>query len=367
MKIVVIIPTYQERENIVLLIPALQKQFETLSHDMHILVVDDNSPDGTAEVVRDMMGSYKNVHLITGEKNGLGAAYIRGMKYCLEEMSSDAVFEMDADFSHKPEDIPRMVTELMKGPDFVIGSRFVSGGSIPDEWGIIRKLISFFGNVVARYLAGLYRVRDCTAGFRIIRASLLRRIDVSALKVQGYAFQVSLLHRAMTEGASIKEIPVEFIDRTNGESKLGLPDIKEFILVACWIRFQSSRVFIKFCLVGLSGIVVNLLVFTLLLYFGAGKYISSPIAIECSIVWNFILNNYWTFRWRVNDDRVRVKGLKFNVVSFVSLGVSFTTFLILSRIFPSVLPQVHQLIGVVPATLVNYFLNSYWTFKHQPN
>jgi dolichol-phosphate mannosyltransferase len=364
MKTVIIVPTYNERENIERLIPALLAQFSKLPHDMHILVVDDNSPDGTADVVRGFQTAHSNVHLVSGQKAGLGAAYIRGMAHALQALSADVVFEMDADFSHKPEDLPRLLTNIEHGADLVIGSRYVPGGTIPVDWGWRRRANSVLGNIVARYVAGVYRVRDCTAGFRAIRASVLRKIDLPRLRVQGYAFQVALLHAAVVQGAKIVEVPVDFPDRTRGESKLGLRDIVEFIVNAWWIRFQASKTFIKFGLVGLTGVVVNLGVFTLLLGMGVNKYIASPVAIEVSILTNFLLNNYWTFRWRTTMDRVRIKGLKFNAVSLIALGISFSTFAVLSMLFPRVLPQVHQMIGIVPAMLVNYFLNSYWTFRH---
>ena len=178
--------------------------------------------------------------------------------------------------------------------------------------------------------------------------------------------QVALLHEAVSLGAKIEEIPVDFIDRTAGESKLGISDIIEFIVNAWWIRLHSSKTFIKFAVVGLSGVIVNLGIFTLLLQANVNKYIASPISIEVSIITNFLLNNYWTFRSRKSYDRVRIKGLKFNAVSLVSLGVSYTTFVILSMLFPETAPAVHQLIGIAPAMLINYFLNSYWTFKPAP-
>lgn len=364
MKTVVIIPTYNEAKNIGPLVAALQGQFAGMSHEMHILVVDDNSPDGTAEIVREITASQPNVHLITGQKAGLGAAYIRGMGHALDALGADAVFEMDADFSHDPADVPRLMAELDAGADFVIGSRYVPGGSIPKEWGFWRRMNSKFGNIVARYLAGMVSVRDCTAGFRAIRASLLRELDLSDLGVKGYAFQVALLHQATVLEAKIVEIPVNFIDRTAGESKLGLRDIVEFILNCWWIRFNSLKTFLKFAIVGSSGVVVNLGFFTVFLMLGANKYLASPIAIEISIISNFLLNNYWTFSSRNIKDRIRVRGLKFNAVSLVSLGVSYGTFIGMSMLFPQLPPQIHQLVGIVPATLVNYFLNSYWTFKH---
>jgi len=364
MRIVLVIPTYNERGNIGRLIDALQAVFESLRHDMHILVVDDNSPDGTAEVVRRHQRRYSNLHLLQGEKSGLGAAYIRGMRHALDALRADALFEMDADFSHNPSDVPRLVTALEQGADFVIGSRYVRGGSIPREWGLHRRLNSRFGNIVARHLAGISRVRDCTAGFRAIRANVIRQIDLQGFGVQGYAFQITLLHAAVVGGARVVELPVNFVDRTEGESKLGIKDIVEFFRSAAWIRFQSSKVFVKFCIIGASGVLVNLGVFTALLALGVSKFVASPIAIQCSIFTNFLGNNYWTFRWRNLVGGFHGRGLRFNAVSILSLGISYSTFLALSHAFPAVAPQVHQLIGIVPAILVNYFLNSYWTFRH---
>jgi dolichol-phosphate mannosyltransferase len=303
--------------------------------------------------VRHLQASCPNLHLITGAKRGLGAAYIRGMTHAMKEMNADVVFEMDADFSHKPDDVPRLMANIEQGADFVIGSRYVAGGSIPAEWDWHRRANSMVGNIIARYVAGIYRVRDCTAGFRAIRTSILRRISFPDLKVQGYAFQVALLHAATVQGAKIVEFPVDFVDRTSGESKLGLSDIIEFIINAWWIRFQASRTFIKFALVGITGVVVNL-----------GVFSASPLAIEASIISNFLINNYWTFRWRKVADTVHVRGLKFNAVSLVALIISYGTFVLLSVAFPNGPPHVHQLIGIAPAMLVNYFLNSCWTFRN---
>ncbi len=363
MKIVVILPTYNEKDNIALIIRALQEQFRKIPHAMNILVVDDNSPDGTAEIVRNECKTASNVFLITGEKQGLGAAYVRGMKYALVRLHADVVMEMDADFSHKPEDVPRLIEAVDRGADFVIGSRYVPGGKIPADWSFLRRMISQWGNVFARYIAGLYKVRDCTAGFRAIRAEVIKKIDLDALKVRGYAFQISLLHEAIVNHARVQEAPVEFIDRKRGQTKLGLSDIVEFMLNAWWIRFERSKTFLKFSVVGGAGVVVNLASFTVLLNMGLNKFIASPVAIEFSIISNFLLNNFWTFSDRDVNDKIHIRGLKFNIISFVALGVSYSTFLILSVVDPGGVPQVHQAIGIVPATLINYFLNSYWTFK----
>ncbi len=345
------------------MIDSLMLQFKRISHNMSILVVDDNSPDGTADIVRAASSKAPNVFLLTGEKCGLGAAYIRGMKHAIAVLHADVVMEMDSDFSHKPEDVPRLIEAIDQGADFVIGSRYVPGGRIPKDWGLLRRMISKWGNVFARYVAGVYRVRDCTAGFRAIRADIIKRIDLDAFRVRGYAFQISLLHEAIVNGANVREIPVHFVDRKRGNTKMGISDIGEFMLNAWWIRFERSKTFLKFLVVGASGVAVNLVLFTILINAGLSKFLASPIAIEISIITNFLLNNYWTFSKQEMNDKIHIRGLKFNIISFAGLGVSYTTFLVLSALDPRGIPQVHQAVGIVPATLVNYFLNSYWTFK----
>lgn len=363
MKIVVILPTYNEKDNIALIVQALQEQFKKIPHDVNILVVDDNSPDGTAGIVRNEAKTAPNIFLITGQKQGLGAAYVRGMTYALADLHADIVMEMDSDFSHKPEDVPRLIEAIDHGADFAIGSRYVPGGKIPEDWSFLRRMISRWGNVFARYVAGMYKVRDCTAGFRAIRAEVIKKIDFETLKVRGYAFQISLLHEAILNHAVVREIPVEFVDRKRGQTKMGISDIVEFMLNAWWIRFERSKTFLKFSVVGSTGVVVNLVSFTIFMNAGLNKFIASPIAIELSIISNFFLNNFWTFSGRDINDKIHIRGLKFNIISFVALAVSYSTFLILSVVNPGGIPQIHQAVGIVPATLINYFLNSYWTFK----
>ena len=361
MKVYIILPTYNERANIGRMIDSLNEVFKSLAHDMNILVVDDNSPDGTQDIVREYQTYHSHLHLITGQKQGLGKAYIRGMEEALR-LGADAVFEMDSDFSHDPSDVPRLLACLEAGADFVIGSRYVPGGSIPGEWSFYRKLNSKFGNIVARYVAGISPVRDCTAGFRCIRAPLLKRLDLGSIRTQGYGFQVSLLHAAYISGARIQEIPVQFTDRVAGESKLGLKDIIEFIINAGAIRVRGLETFGKFCAVGLSGVAVNLGLFSILHGMGLSKFVASPLAIEASILWNFLWNHRWTFGQRQSSRGITVKGLQFNLVSLISLGISFGTFVLLSTFFPEGSPYLFQILGIIPATAVNYFLNSYWTF-----
>ncbi|MCX6130637.1 MAG: GtrA family protein, partial [Proteobacteria bacterium] len=256
---------------------------------------------------------------------------------------------------------------LEAGADFVIGSRYVPGGSIPREWSFYRQLNSKFGNIVARYLAGIRAIKDCTAGFRCIRTDLLARIDLSTIRTQGYGFQVSLLHAAFVNGARIQEIPVRFTDRIAGESKLGLKDIIEFVLNAGAIRLRSSETFLRFSAVGCSGILVNLGFFMALSNWCCSKFVASAISIALSILWNFIWNYHWTFRARQSSTGVSVQGLQFNLISLVTFGCSFATFVILCSLFPEHSPLYFQVFSIIPATLLNYFLNSYWTFVDRKN
>ncbi len=362
MKVVVILPTFNEKEHVVPLLKALQEQFLKIPHDMNILVVDDDSPDGTADVVRGEARTASNVFLITGQKKGPGAASARGLKYAVNELRADAVMEMDTDFSHKPEDVPRLVEALDRGADFVIGSRYAPGGKIPD-WGFLRRANSKWENVLARYIAGIYKVRDCTTRFRAIRASVIMNIDLDALKVRGYAFRVSVLHEAIVNHAIVREIPVEFVDNRKDQKKKGLSDMAEIMLIACRIRFERSKTFLKFSVVGATGVAVNLGSFTILMALGLNKFIASPVAIELSIISNFLFNNFWTFSDRGGNGKIHGRVLKFHIISAIALVVSYSTFLLLSMADPTGIPQIHQAIGIVPAALINYFLNAYWTFK----
>ncbi len=225
--------------NIERLVPSIADVFAESSYRYHVLVVDDLSPDGTADAVRSMQQRYSWLLLITGQKAGLGAAYVRGISWALENLAPDVVFQMDADFSHKPEDLPRLLLEVERGADFVIGSRYAPGGKVPENWSVLRRMNSLVGNMVARYVAGLRPVRDCTAGFRAIRVSMLKTIDLKMIRVQGYGFLMALLHAAVRKNAKIVEVPVEFVDRNIGDSKLRIADIIGFIVGAVRLRITG--------------------------------------------------------------------------------------------------------------------------------
>ena len=356
-----VIPTYNEADNITLLLPRLAELYP--DPNVLFLVVDDESPDGTGRLVREFAAADARVHLLEGKKRGLGAAYVRGICHALDALGADVVVQMDADFSHDPADAGRLLARVAAGADVAIGSRYVPGGSVDESWGFRRRQLSAWGNRLARWIAGLKGVRDCTAGFKAIRATALRAARVQDITVLGYAFQVALLHRLLHSGARVVEEPIYFRDRQRGVTKLGLDSMLEFFYHIWWLRLTSHRTFIKFSLTGLSGVIVNLGSFHLLLQLGLHRYLASPIAIELSIISNFLVNNYWTFADRELGEGKRIRGLKFNVVSLLALGVSYGSFLILSLLLPGAAPVWLQGLAIVPAVLVNYFLNSYWTFR----
>lgn len=199
-----------------------------------MLVVDDRSPDGTAAAVRRLPAFGDRVRLLEGEKRGLGAAYVRGIRYALERMGAEVVVQMDADFSHDPRQLPQLLAHIGRGGDLVIGSRYIRGGRIL-HWDRRRRLLSRLGNLLARGATGMVTVRDCTSGYRAIRASVLRQIPLERIRVQGYAFQVALLLRARLGGAAVREYPIHFAERVEGHSKLGWRDILEFALHIGWM------------------------------------------------------------------------------------------------------------------------------------
>jgi dolichol-phosphate mannosyltransferase len=239
-KVVIVVPTYNERDNLGPLVEAIEAQRERVGHDLQILVVDDNSPDGTAEVAREAGARWGNVHLLSGEKRGLGVAYVRGIDHALHELRAEVVMQMDADFSHNPADVPRLLAALDGGADFVIGARYIRGGSAPPDWGPLRRGISLLANLGARLIGGLTRVHDCTNGFRAIRAPLLERMDLSDAP-RGYAILMYLIAQAIRLGARIEEVPVTFSNRARGHSKLRAGDAFEFFINACSLRWRGRR------------------------------------------------------------------------------------------------------------------------------
>jgi dolichol-phosphate mannosyltransferase len=235
--ICVVIPTYKEAKNIAALLQALEKVATDLpTYEMDIVVADDRSPDGTAAVVRGMQSKYGNIHLLSGDRKGMGAAYIRAFSTVVD--SYDVIITMDADFSHPPDMIPQFLKRMDEGCDVVIGSRYIEGGGAPD-WPVQRRLISGGANFLARIVAGVSGIHDCTSNYRAIRTSVLRKIPLDRVSNRGYAFVTSTLWEYKNQNARICEIPLVFYDRKKGETKLKLRDIIEFFINCFRLRLRS--------------------------------------------------------------------------------------------------------------------------------
>lgn len=230
----VIIPTYNEKENIEKII---RKVF-SLEKPFHVLIIDDGSPDGTAGIVNSLMNEYPGrLHMEqrTG-KLGLGTAYIHGFKWALHR-DYEYIFEMDADFSHNPEDLVRLHDACVKGADVAIGSRYVRGGKV-ENWPLGRVLMSYFASVYARIVLWI-NVRDTTAGFKCYRRKVLQTIDLDNIRFVGYAFQIEMKYTAKKLGFKVVEVPITFVDRIEGYSKMSPKIFKEAFWGVLQMRFKK--------------------------------------------------------------------------------------------------------------------------------
>ncbi len=292
-KAIVVLPTYNEAENVPIVIPQIFEQQKKLSEwELGVLVVDDNSPDRTAEEVVRLQKKYKNLYLISGQKAGLGKAYVRGFRYVLENIKATVVLEMDADLSHEPESIPALLKKADEGFDIVIGTRYMPGGSIPKNWELYRKIFSYMGNLVVRLGFMHLAIHDWTNGYRVIRTDFLKDAIQHLDKYNGYVFQIALLDRAVKSHKKIGEVPINFQERNSGASKINsgryIFDIMTYI-------FKHSS-FIKFGIVGLIGAVLDFgTSFYLIERAAFPVWLATIISAEFAIISNFFLNNYWAF------------------------------------------------------------------------
>jgi dolichol-phosphate mannosyltransferase len=218
---VVCLPTYNERENLERMVRALGE------HGVSVLVIDDNSPDGTGELADRLAQQLDHVSVLhRPRKEGLGPAYLDGFRRALAE-GAELILEMDCDFSHDPRDVPRLIAAAERA-DVVLGSRYVEGGSVRN-WGLLRRFVSAGGSVYARAILGV-EIRDLTAGFRCYRRAVLETVDLDAITSRGYAFQIEMTYRALRSGFRVVEIPITFVDREQGGSKMS----KAIFVEAIW-------------------------------------------------------------------------------------------------------------------------------------
>lgn len=332
MKAVIILPTYNESGNIEKIIKILEDEVfpKIKKYDMHILVADDSSPDGTADIVKELMKKYKNLHLNVGEKKGLGAAYVRAMTYSVDELKADVMFEMDADLFHDPHKIPEFLEKIDEGFDMVVGTRYSAGGSIPSNWGLHRKIFSIVGNNIVKIILMRFWLHDWTGGFRALKKEVFIKEKNSLKNFKGYTFQVALLHKTVAAGFKVAEVPFKAKDRELGNSKIApveyIFNLLKYVITARIHELIHSP-FLKYAITGFIGYIIN----AISLEFFAGVLLLAPflaglLSAELSIIWNFIVNNFWTFGSQkiTNPGKILLKFPQFNLVSIGSLLIIST-------------------------------------------
>jgi dolichol-phosphate mannosyltransferase len=338
-KAVIVVPTYNEAGNIKRLIPQIFNAVKSLENwQVEVLIVDSRSSDNSLAIIKELQKEFPRLHLLETPKEGLGRAYYKGFNYAINQLQPYVIGEMDADLSHPAKTIPQLLAAIEKGADFAIGSRYIKGGSIPEDWGWHRKVFSTLGNLVVRFGFMKLKIADWTGGFRMIKIWIVKQALDYIKNYSGYVFQIALLDFAVKNKARFQEIPYHFAERTEGVSKIN--SVQYISQILLYIFFHSS--FVKFVIVGLIGFVVDFSVSYLFINnIKSAVWLATLISTETAILCNFILNNFWSFSHKKIESGLIGYIFNFLKFNFVSAG--------------SILIQT---IGVTLAA--NFFGQSYW-------
>lgn len=339
-RIAVIIPTYNEAGNIGKLIDELQTIFATKPEkEFNIVIVDDNSPDGTAQIIQAKNGSYNNIHLISRSgKMGLGSAYMEGFIFAMNELRADAVVEFDADFQHPPQTVAQLIDKLDEGYDFVMGSRHI-GGVSGEKRGILRSSLTNIGGLVARFVLffpGRYFriVTDPTSGLRATRMqNILDRIVVERkhLYSKGFGYKMQTLSEILDMGVRYAEIPLYFDRRYSGHSKMTATTFLEVLWSCVRSRLHESNTvrFVRFAAVGTVGYIVNAFALYLVAMVSPWEPLTWAIATEIAIISNFLLNNHWTF------SHTKIRGISRTLRKFAQFNMTSVGAIVIQAVFGS--------------------------------
>lgn len=384
MKIVVIIPTYNEKENIENTIRTLQENFQKIpsSTDMHILVVDGNSPDGTADVVTMLSKDNPNVHIMREKgKRGLGAAYKDAMDLAFNEMKADAIITFDADLSHDPKVLPQFVEKLNSGSKYVCGSRYMKGGGIPPEWGIHRKIMSFCGNMFVRILYFDSHCTDFTSGYKAITREVYEKIGEKVGRHTGYTVAIASNLETVRAGYEIDEVPYHFVDRQYGKSKIGPEYFMNGLIFVVQSRakdFMLSQ-FGKVFVAGGLGSIAQFLSYGLVFrpvvedinlfkvpydYFIFGlethpnALFALLLAIEMGVLTSFTVNNLWAFREHKLDGLLFIRRyIKNQFVVAGGILIQLGIFQVFVNLFGRgfILDYIYQIVGIIFGLFWNFY------------
>jgi len=334
MKVVNIIPTYNEKKTIGPMLEALIKiAKENPQYEFVHLVADDTSPDGTGEVVKEYIKRYKNIHLLTGPKQGLGEALLRSYRYAVEKLGAEVIVPNDCDQSFSPNYIPELLKKIDDGYDVVVGSRHVGAGGT-EGWTLFRKLNHWVANILfATYVAGIKEVKDHNGNFKAIRVKgVLDQVDfdklVKKIKIKGFVIQTYILYELSKYTKKFFEVPVVFKFDPKAESKVSNPkyfktylrDTIEYMKLCVLMRLERSAQFFRFCVVGFAGYIIN--ASTLALFAGPMRFpewLSWLLSTELSIISNFTWNNLWTFQAKKIAGAINILK-KFLTFNFTSAG-----------------------------------------------
>ena len=312
------------------------------THDVQVLVVDSNSPDGTGGIVQDLLARYSRLHLLTeASRSGLGGAYVLGMRYAIDHLGAQVLMEFDADLSHDPAKIPEFLDWFKLGKDFVIGTRYTNGGGIPPEWGLHRKFLSVIGNRVIRACLGARGVTDFTGGYRAIDRQHFLALEKELRQHRGYTFQTAFLDKALNNGARVAEVPFVFRDRAAGKSKLRLGDVRDVLAylmgglgrrLAALAHSEGGRA-AKMMGVGAIGIGVHIVALRLLVErAGLNPSLANLLAAQAAILSNFAGNELWTFSDALRRGHIFGRYLRFVAVSMLGVVLIQTTSVLLGTL-----------------------------------
>ena len=362
-KLLICIPTYNEAQNIE---PLLNAVFAIVSPETEILVVDDNSPDGTAKIVEGLIPSYPNrLHLLNRpSKQGLAAAYLAAFEWGLSH-AYEAFLEMDADFSHNPKYIPQMLSEL-GSHDVVIGSRNIKGGGA-EGWSILRHIVSKGGSLYSRLILGC-PIKDLTGGFNMFTKTALEKIELKNIISKGYSFQIEMKYRAWNAGCSVKEIPIIFVNRKKGISKMSKKIFLEAFISVWKIKntfVRSIDQLIKFAVTGGLGTLTNLTIFFLCV--DIGDLPTIRISILCfliAVTQNYIINHKWSFKSSLEEKRLSIKRwLRFIGISLLGLFVNLFVMKTLLTNFTLPYKVIAQAVGIAAGMAVNFVMAKLFVFR----
>lgn len=330
-RVVIVIPTYNEREQTPKMIEALAEFFKTVkNYDMHLLYADDTSPDKTYEIVQEKMKKYPWLHLTLNEKkSGIGGGYRKGFRYAIEKLKADYVMEFDSDFQHRIEDIPQLLNKIQDDFDLIIGSRYVKGGSIPSGWGIKRKFFSVVGNLICRIGFLQPKIHDFTTGFKLTKVKgNLDEYNLDGFYSNSFAYKIQMTAEMANSGKKIVEVPIQFMPRVAGESKLIKNELGDFLRTIFLFQLHNPKMIklFKFGTVGGTGFVVNFVALRILRSYGFTETLSWVLSTEVAIINNYIFNNIWTFKDQ------EIKGLKQTIFKFLQFNLTSAGALLIQSI-----------------------------------